>query len=286
MDGSNEDNPAISHIFNETSVFGQSNGEWGLQPTPSSTNHHLTPLPELNPGQFPQSPNIEDDTVLSGCDILGSDQDCSFESISKLGAGTDAPIVPEHQYNKALTGRLLESYYLHFHSAHPILLPLRRRNKQLLRGYPRYLLATMQYVGSQYETKVFDEDYCNSISHMLASQTKKDGYLVQAMLIFTVTLHAQDQQQQARQMLGASIDLAIDLGMNRLTYAVSNGAGSQFLEESWRRTWWELYVLDGMLAALHQESSSKLNGIKSDVPLPCEEFDYSMGEVYLRLFSM
>lgn len=99
------------------------------------------------------------------------------------------------------------------------------------------------------------------------------------MLIFSVTLHAQDWKQQARQMLSSAMELALDLGMNRRNFASDNGMGSPFLEESWRRTWWELYVLDGILAALHQQGSFKLHGVENDVLLPCEDSDYSTGDV-------
>ncbi|KAI9806632.1 MAG: hypothetical protein M1825_006089 [Sarcosagium campestre] len=136
----------------------------------------------------------------------------------------------------------------------------------------------MQCVGFQIESKFLSETYRNAVSQMLASQTLKDGYLVQAMLIFTITLHAQDHQQAARQMLNSAIQIAMELGMNRMNFASDNSAGSQFLEESWRRTWWELYVLDGMLAALHQQSSFRLASMESSVLLPCEDFDYSSAD--------
>ncbi|KAL6715497.1 hypothetical protein ACLMJK_006458 [Lecanora helva] len=137
----------------------------------------------------------------------------------------------------------------------------------------------MQCIGLQYELTGFKEEYRNAIHHMLTSQTKKDGFLVQAMVIFAIILHAQNQQQAARQLLNSAIDLALDLGMNRNAFASAHGANSHLLEESWRRTWWELYVLDGMLAALHHQTSFKLHDVDNDVPLPCEEPEYSLGTV-------
>ena len=112
---------------------------------------------------------------------------------------------------------------------------------------------------------------------------------------FSVTLHAQNQQQQARQMLSSAMELSVDPSMNQTNFASDPSMGSHFLKESWRRTWWELYVLDGMLAALHQQSSFKLNSIKNHVLLPCDGFDYSTSDlcsdslrdhVYVRLSNM
>lgn len=213
-------------------------------------------------------------------DNVESHQNHLFDSVWDWSESINPPLAPEYKYNSVASKRLLEVYYLHFHAAHPILVPVRHRTKQLIRNYPQYLVAVMQCIGSQYESMCLSEGYRIAVSHMLASQPKKDGYLVQALLIFSVTLHAQDWQQQARQMLSSAIELAVDLGMNRMNFASENSMGSPILEESWRRTWWELYVLDGMVAALHQKTSFKLNGIECDLQLPCEDSEYSTGDVY------
>ena len=212
-------------------------------------------------------------------DRMPSVSDNLFDGVWDWFDTLNPSLAPEYKYDSIASKRLLEVYYLHFHAAHPILLPVQHQTRQLIRNYPQYLLAVMQCIGSQYESMVLSEGYQNAVSHMLASQTERDGHLVQAMLIFSVTLHAQDRQQQARQILSSAIELAVDLGMNRMNFASDNCMGSPFLEESWRRTWWELYVLDGMLAALHQQSSFKLNSIENDVLLPCEDSDYSTGDV-------
>jgi len=220
-----------------------------------------------------------EDTLSSVSDNLGSRQNYLFDGAWDWFDTINPSLAPEYKHNSVASKRLLEVYYLHFHAAHPILLPFRHQTRQLISNYPQYLTAVMQCIGSQYESMVLTEGYHNAVSHMLASQPKREGYLVQAMLIFSVTLHAQDWKQQARQMLSSAMELALDLGMNRRNFASDNGMGSPFLEESWRRTWWELYVLDGILAALHQQGSFKLHGVENDVLLPCEDSDYSTGDV-------
>lgn len=219
------------------------------------------------------------DKVPSIVNNSDSHQNYSFDGVWDLFDTINPSLAPEYRYNSVASEHLLQGYYLRFHAAHPILLPARHRTKQLIENYPQCLIAVMQCIASQYESTYLSEGYLNAVIHMLASQPKKDGYLVQAMLIFSVILHAQDWQHAARQMLSSAIEKALDLGMNRMDFASDNSMGSPFLEESWRRTWWELYVLDGMLAALHQQSSFKLNGIESDILLPCEDSDYSTGDV-------
>jgi hypothetical protein len=60
-----------------------------------------------------------------------------------------------------------------------------------------------------------------------------------------------------------------------------HGEGLAVLEESWRRTWWEMYVLDGMIAGVHERSSFRLNEMPFEVLLPCEEHEFVSGVSYL-----
>ena len=88
-----------------------------------------------------------------------------------------------------------------------------------------------------------------------------------------------DMAEQATHTLDRAIDLALDLGMNRRSFAAERSFGVPVLAESWRRTWWELYVMDGMFAAVHMKTSFRLHSVPTDVGLPCEEGVYRAGNV-------
>lgn len=272
------DSPANEQENSASNFSGLVDLGWVMQTPPSLNTSQSSPLPWVSTMQSSLLPDTSGNNILPGIANVSYDLRSIFDGVPER-LNIDPLLPSRYQYNEATSKSLLDEYYLHFHTGHPVLLPLHHGTKALLKGYPPYLISTMHCIGSQYVWRVLSEDYRKAISYMLTSQANGDGYLVQAMLIFTITLHAQDQQQQARQMLSSAIDLALKLGMHRTAFASNNNTGSQILEESWRRTWWELYVLDGMLAAFHQESSFKLNAVGSDVPLPCEEFDYSMCEV-------
>lgn len=49
------------------------------------------------------------------------------------------------------------------------------------------------------------------------------------------------------------------------------------LEESWRRTGWDLYIIDGMITGGRRESNFVLFDVAADVLLPCEEDEYLSG---------
>ncbi|KKY25919.1 putative c6 zinc finger domain containing protein [Diplodia seriata] len=105
--------------------------------------------------------------------------------------------------------------------------------------------------------------------------------MVQALLLYAIGLKANDRGSMADDMLSKAIDIALAIGMNDREFAIRNGCGNRLLEESWRRTWWELYVADGFFAGVSQRTNFRLRDVPTDVPLPCEEVEYASGYVPL-----
>lgn len=161
-------------------------------------------------------------------------------------------------------------YYQYFHDGHPILLPKKFLFNTLFEKYPSYLKRVMQFIGSHYEFSISTETVCATIGHELSNDTARDGYMVQALLLYAIALHARDEQTRARQVLSSAIEIALELGMHQEGFAVHNSHGSQHLAESWRRTVWELYVVDGMLS-FHMHERHRLFNEDIEALLPCDE---------------
>ncbi len=70
---------------------------------------------------------------------------------------------------------------------------------------------------------------------------------------------------------------ALDLAMFHRQFAVENGEGDKVLEESWRRTWWQIYITDATFAAIRREAAFPTREVEVLVELPCEEEDYEAG---------
>jgi hypothetical protein len=77
--------------------------------------------------------------------------------------------------------------------------------------------------------------------------------------------------------MDAAIRIALDLTMFRRRFAVENGEGDAVLEESWRRTWWQVYISDAIFAAIRREAAFPTREVDVSVELPCEEEDYETG---------
>lgn len=147
-------------------------------------------------------------------------------------------------------------YYQYFHNGHSILLPKKLLVSVLFKQYPSYLKKVMQFIGSHYELPTPTETVCAAIGRELSHENARDGYMVQALLLYAIALHARDEQTRARQILGSAIEMARELGMHREGFPVENSHGSRHLAESWRRTVWELYVMDGLLSFSYARAAS------------------------------
>jgi Fungal Zn(2)-Cys(6) binuclear cluster domain/Fungal specific transcription factor domain len=177
-----------------------------------------------------------------------------------------------------LRERCIESFFYHFYPAHPFILP-RDAFFKLRKEKPLdQLEAAMRYVGSFYvpqaPTVALGLEAERTIYH---ADCPKDGFRIQAMLILAIGLDGYTYQEKALQILLDAQDLALEFGMNKREFAFVNGNGLEILEESWRRTWWELFIVDGMIAGVHQKSTFRMKDIPADVALPCEERDFASG---------
>ena len=142
-----------------------------------------------------------------------------------------------------------------------------------------HLFAAIRWVGSLYidagptRASFFDE----AIKLVYSPDVVKDAFLVQAMTIILIGLDGNCEQERAREMLADVESIAVEICLYQRIYATMHGGGNPVVEESLRRTWWDLLVVDGMIAGVHRATNFLLYDIVSDVALPCEEQQYVTG---------
>ncbi|KAM0609336.1 hypothetical protein ACHAP1_002431 [Verticillium nonalfalfae] len=177
--------------------------------------------------------------------------------------------------------RCLDSFYRHFHAGHPFVLPKEWLFRVLGDADIEPLLAAMRWVGSLFvdvgpARAAFFEEAMRLVQD---PSTKKDGFLVQAITLLIVGTDGSCQQEKARQLLADAERIALEIELNTRAYATVHGRGIPILEESWRRTWWDLYVVDGMVAGVHRQTNFLLFDVPADVGLPCEEHQFLSGNI-------
>ena len=113
----------------------------------------------------------------------------------------------------------------------------------------------------------------NAIDAPSRPDLSQNGDSIQALLIFAIPTHWCNNFSYARQLLDRAINIAIHIGLFSRDFALANGGGDLVCEESWRRTWWYLYVVDGWFAAVDRNDTFALYNVETSVGLPCGERD-------------
>ncbi|KAJ5919345.1 hypothetical protein N7466_010288 [Penicillium verhagenii] len=188
------------------------------------------------------------------------------------------PLTPESAPSVASAvagdGYLLDIYYTYFHSAHPILPPLRF----LFRtgSFPSYLEYVMKFIASHFTPAVSSETYRPNVVAAVCEQPSSVEK-VQALLLLAIVLHSRNERGEAGLCLATAVDAAFELGMHQATFPELASYGDPIRAECLRRTWWELFVIEGLLTALGVQQIYRTNQVPPVVPLPCEERIYQDG---------
>lgn len=172
-------------------------------------------------------------------------------------------------------------YYEFFHSAHPCVLPRQSLNKYSKGQEIQPLLLVMNYIGSLFATSTSMESLQQEIQNYLVSLRSRTrsvtGFDVQAVLLYSITIYWCNEPDTGVDLLDETIRLALELGINRQEFAQENSRGDPILAESWRRTWWQIYITDAHIAGSTHKFPFRTSNIEMTVDLPCEELDYELG---------
>ena len=137
------------------------------------------------------------------------------------------------------------------HKAHPFVLPRYYFNAHLEVDPTslQYLLPVMHYIGSLYAPRSSSVDLrVAAIAKLDRAALPSTTFHVQALLLLAIAMYSEDDLEQARTYLYRAICMALGLGMNTQDFAIIDVATDPCLAESWRRTWWSLYITDGLIS--------------------------------------
>jgi Fungal specific transcription factor domain len=181
------------------------------------------------------------------------------------------------------TELLLGLYYKSFHGAHPFLLPHNKftsRRAQQPESV-KLLELVMCWIGSLYAPHISSDWHETQIRIKLNNTQSQPptAFRVQALLLYSIALYSNDQIERSGAILDSAICTALKLGMHRLDFAVNFGERDAVLEESWSRTWWEIYITDLHVAASLHLTTWRTSGLNITVELPCEEYEYESGAI-------
>ncbi|KAL5117250.1 hypothetical protein ACEQ8H_004809 [Pleosporales sp. CAS-2024a] len=205
-----------------------------------------------------------------------------------LPVGPQAPIT---QLNFDGTARLnrfghvgpenaIQSFYHYFYNSHPFCLPEPRLLDLFTERQAPLLEYAVQFMGASFLPSMPKDMYKEALNrHISNGNYPRDAFTVQALMLFAIALHAHNEVPRAAQIFGIAQSLTLEIGLHRVEFALINGGGDPQLEESWRRTWWSMFTVNGMMTAVNPGVPFKLKDIVTDVPLPCENDQYFSGHI-------
>ena len=174
----------------------------------------------------------------------------------------------------ASSSDLIDVYYRYFHPSHPFVIPrkLFLQDQSLL---PDSLQAVMRYLASHYAQSPNSKALQQAAAVIFSDQVPEDGHKVQALLLFSTACYARYEPDQGIMAIDLAIQLALHLGMNRRSYAEEHSNGNATVAESWRRTWWTLFILEGLSIVLGSPNTTFRSHVFCDVLLPGSDERYN-----------
>ncbi|PWY81570.1 fungal-specific transcription factor [Aspergillus sclerotioniger CBS 115572] len=187
-------------------------------------------------------------------------------------------ILPDPQQSGFFTDRdrgrqWISLYYLHFHPAHPFLPPM---EVLLESGPPSYLLDIMEFISLHYLSPQIIHDTSEILQKVQAADLTVEK--AQAFLLLAITQHGRQQAHEARSCLGQALQSALELGLDCREASDMVSVDASVRAESLRRTWWEIVVVDVLLAAVQVDGYLEYEMTATpNVPLPCGLEEYELG---------
>lgn len=199
---------------------------------------------------------------------------------------TDGPFGPagvaysKFLFSSAERSHLVGLYYSHFHHSHPMLVP---RAYFTTQRYPDFLVVAISLVGHHFaSTKPPESALFTAISMIISAGGADNGYRVQAFILLALVSLGSHDMSRANDCLDHAVSLAMEANLNTLDSRLQDTPPS-VMRESLRRTWWELFTVDALLALLQ----GRVPRIKAADPdrlpyLPSAEALYEVGNLSSR----
>ncbi|PYH99402.1 C6 transcription factor [Aspergillus ellipticus CBS 707.79] len=212
-------------------------------------------------------------TSLPSSSVPSGSPDLTDHSVSSQPLPVNSPLTPESLSSITGDGYLVDIYYSYFHPSHPVLAPLRIPYRTQV---PPFLEHVIKFIGTHFTPAASSDTYRPTV---MSSVMAQEGTIekLQALVLLAIVLHSRNERAEAGQCVATAVDLAFELGLHTQGFAPSMSDGDPVREESLRRTWWELFIIEGMLTALGVQQVFRCNTVPLEVPLPCEERIYQDG---------
>jgi hypothetical protein len=170
---------------------------------------------------------------------------------------------------------LIGQYYSHFHRSHPMLVP---RAYFYSQNYPDFLVTACCIVGHHFASyRPSEACISTAVSMVISAERAAILFRTQAFILLALVFLGSHEMGRASDCLGRAASLARDWQLG--SFDTCNLQSATALErECARRTWWELYTVDALLALLEARPPKLPNQSPHNLPsVPCADTSYEVG---------
>ncbi|KAF2877233.1 hypothetical protein BDV95DRAFT_480991 [Massariosphaeria phaeospora] len=241
------------------------------------------PSSEVSP-QWVETLSTATDSNSSGLGSAASSSH-SVSDLFEIIASIDSFTFGGTHLRSTQVDQLLTQYYAYFHASHPCVLP---RWSLLLKltdcsDARDFLLPVLLYIGSIFTHTVDTAPLAGAAQQAIEQGRNRAGstgpFYIQALTLYSIGVYWSNEPERGRTLLNEAIRGAVAPGMQKADYAAQHGSGDPVLEESWRRTWWTIYITDAHIAGSTHSFPTQTAQVKITTKLPCEEHLYESGNI-------
>lgn len=128
-----------------------------------------------------------------------------------------------------------------------------------------YVITMINAIGSCYSRQHLDV--------FLPLDMSPSVFNVQA-LILRALFAEWNGEDDAADILQRGKEMALKIGLNKRNFTEMER--NPVLDETWRRTWWELYIVDAFFAGIRHLPTFNLFSVETDVELPVDSLVRNM----------
>ncbi|CAG8890369.1 unnamed protein product [Penicillium egyptiacum] len=162
---------------------------------------------------------------------------------------------------------LIKIFYECFHVAHPILAPF---DLWVMSSPPQYLVNIVEFIGLHHLSPGRTPECSNDLL-TATDNAELDLEKAQAYLLLSILFHGRKAPECAKKCVGLAIECSFRLGLHCRELSDTVEMQNTARAESTRRTLWEIFTVDTLLAAVQVGGTLQFNMDTPDVPLPSED---------------
>jgi hypothetical protein len=172
---------------------------------------------------------------------------------------------------------LIGQYYSHFHRSHPMLVPRAQFYNQ---HYPEFLVVTCCVVGHHFASRPSEACISTAVSMAISAEGADVIFRIQAFILLALVFLGSHEMGRANDCLDRAASLSREARLDSSDTCNSQDSATTLQREYARRTFWELYAVDSILALLEARPPKLKTQSPQNLPfVPHADSSYEAGDL-------